>query len=64
MSEGGAIFGGIIGLVIAWILAVSGSKFTYLGGILGIFEGMGVLQNLLLYLILGGIGAIIGSVIF
>ena len=64
MSEEGAIIGGIIGLVIAWIIAVSKSKFTYLGGDIGIFEGMGVLQNLLLYLLLGGIGAIIGNFIF
>ncbi len=65
MSEGGAIIGGIIGIFIAWIIAGIGSKFIYLGGHYGKFEGgMGVLQSLLLYLLLGGIGAIIGSVIF
>lgn len=64
MSEGGAIIGGIIGLAIAWIIAAGKSKFTYSGGDYGKFEGMGILQNLLLYLILGFIFAIIGSVIF
>ena len=64
MSEGGAIIGGVIGLVIAWIIAVAKSKFTYLGGGYGEFEGLGTFKTLLLYLILGGIGVIIGSLMF
>lgn len=64
MSEGGAIIGGVIGLVIAWIIAVAKSKFTYLGGGYGEFEGLSTFKTLLLYLILGGIGVIIGSLMF
>ena len=60
----GAIVGGIAGLVLAWIIAASKSRFTYLGGNVGRFEGMGCFATLLLYLVLGGIGAGIGAVVF
>ncbi|WP_048205363.1 hypothetical protein [Methanococcoides methylutens] len=59
----GAIIGAIVGLIIAWLIVAFKSKFTYLGGGYGEFEGWGILKTLLLYLLLGIIGAIIGSIL-
>jgi len=59
----GTIIGAIAGLILAWVIAASKSKFTYLGGGYGAFEGMGTLKTLLLYLVLGVIGAIIGTIL-
>jgi len=62
MSEG-AVIGGIVGLIVAWLIAVSKAETEHLGGGWWRFGGMGCLQNILLYVVLGGIGAAIGAVV-
>lgn len=58
----GAIIGGIAGLIITVI--VTSSKFTYLGGQWGRFEGgSGCFKTLLLAIVFIGIGALIGILI-
>lgn len=60
----GAIVGSLAGLAIAWLIAASKSRFTYLGGDVGRFEGMGCFATLMLYLVLGGLGALVGLLFF
>ena len=60
----GAIIGGLAGLAVAWIIAASRSRFRYLGGGVGEFEGMSCFATLVLYLVLGGIGAGAGLLLF
>lgn len=61
--SGGAVVGGIVGLIVAWLIAVGKSEAEDLGGGWWRFGGMGCLQNILLYIVLGGIGAAIGAVV-
>ena len=46
----GAIVGGLAGLAVAWLIAASKSRFRYLGGSVGEFEGLGCFATLLLSL--------------
>ena len=60
----GAIVGGLVGLAIGWLIAASKSRFTYLGGNVGRFEGLGCFATLMLYVVLGGLGALVGLLFF
>jgi hypothetical protein len=60
----GAIVGAVAGLFIAWLVLVGMSKFTYLGGGIGEFEGAGVLKSILFYGIFAVIGFFLGGILF
>ena len=55
-----SIVGAIIGLVIAWLILVSKSGFRMVSPTVGEFHGPGCIATLLLYLVLGGIGFVVG----
>lgn len=57
----GAVIGGIAGLIVGWVISAAKSKFTYLGGGYGQFEGMGCGASIALYLVCAVIGAILGG---
>lgn len=61
--SGRAIIGAIAWLILAWLIAVTRSRATHLGGGWWQFEGMGCLANLLLYLVFAAVGAVIGAVV-
>lgn len=58
----GVIIGGIAGLIVGWGISAARSKFTYLGGGYGQFEGMSCGATLVLYVICAVIGAVIGGI--
>lgn len=60
----GAVLGAVAGLFLAWILLVSLSRFTYLGGGIGEFEGVGILKSLIFYAIFVIVGFFVGGSLF
>lgn len=57
----GAIIGAVAGFFVGWLIAALRSRFTYLGGGYGQFEGMGCFATLGLCVVLAAIGAGIGA---
>jgi hypothetical protein len=57
----GTILGAIAGFAVGWLIAALRTKFTYLGGDYGMFEGPGCLATLLVEAVFTGIGAAIGT---
>ena len=59
----GALIGATAGLVLAWVIAATRSRFTYLGRGVGQFAGMSCAATSLLYLVFAVIGALVGAVL-
>lgn len=60
----GQVVGLVAGLFVAHLIAAARSRFTYLGGGYGSFEGMSCVATLLLYLVGGALGTVIGGLLF
>ena len=60
----GTVVGAIAGFLVGWLIAALSTKFTYLGGDRGMFEGPGCLVTILLEVVCTAIGAAVGTVLF
>ena len=57
----GTIVGAIAGFFVGWLIATARTRFTYLGGHYGMFEGPGCFATLLIEAVCTGIGAAMGT---
>ena len=57
----GVVIGAIVGFFLGWLIAAARTKFTYLGGQYGRFEGPGCLATILIEIVCAGIGAAVGA---
>jgi hypothetical protein len=57
----GTVVGGIAEFFVGWLIAAARTRFTYLGGHYGMFEGPGCLATILIEVVCAGIGAAVGT---
>lgn len=55
------VAGAIAGFIVGWLIAALRTRFTYLGGGYGMFEGPGCVATLLIEAICTVIGAAVGA---
>ncbi|MFO7916666.1 MAG: hypothetical protein R6V13_01120 [Anaerolineae bacterium] len=59
----GIIIGAIVGFFVGWLIAALRTRFTYLGGDYGMFEGPGCFATLLIEAVCSAIGAAVGALL-
>jgi hypothetical protein len=61
--SGAVLWGAIVGFMIGWVIAAVRTRFTYLGGGYGMFEGPGCFATLMIEGICTALGAAVGALI-
>lgn len=59
----GVIIGAVAGVALAWLIQLFKSRFTWHGGAVGSFQGIGCVASLVMFIVFGAIGAAIGGAI-